>query len=262
MSNTHQPKTLAFFGATGDCAGYCLASSLNASYSCTALVRTPQKLIDSLKKKGVSQTAIDFHLTIIQGDAKNLLKVKTALQHKSQIVDTIVSGIGGTPALQWSLREPVTLTDRTICQDAGATIVKAARELTSTSAGAQRPLFINVSTTGIPAPGSPWDVPFLLTFLYRWFLHVPHQDKAELEKLLRAKVRSEGSGIRGFVNVKPSLLMNGEGRGVGAVRVGTEKRPAVGYMVQRRDVGEFMFERLIKGEVKSEWVGQSLTVTY
>ncbi|KAI7080755.1 hypothetical protein KC327_g10 [Hortaea werneckii] len=48
-------STLAFFGATGDCAGYCLAQALNAGYDCRALARTPAKLTASLKNKNTFQ---------------------------------------------------------------------------------------------------------------------------------------------------------------------------------------------------------------
>ena len=161
---------IAFFGATGDCAGHTLANTLNAGYDCVALARTHAKLTESMKNKGVSTTALDQHLTIIQGDVKDVECVKNALQFDGQVVDTIVCGIGGSAQLRWSLLTPVTLTDPHICQDAGNTILQALQQLKP----AVKPLLIVVSTTGIPPSGMPRDEPLLCTPLYRWLLHIPH----------------------------------------------------------------------------------------
>ena len=74
------PPKVAFFGATGDCAGYCLANALNAGYDCVALARTPAKLTKSMKDKGVNVEALDQHLTIVEGNVKDVEAVKKALQ--------------------------------------------------------------------------------------------------------------------------------------------------------------------------------------
>ena len=213
-----------------------------------------------MKDKGVNSEALDQHLTIVQGNAKDVSDVKRALQLNGQVVDAVVSGIGGTPVLQWSFFQPVTLTDPTICQDAGATILAALQELKS----AKKPILINVSTTGIQPSGMPRDVPIVFVPLYHWFLQVPHEDKRVLEQKLAEHVRlPEGErGIRAYMNVKPSLLMDGEGKGLEAVREGVDERPAVGYMVQRKDVGLWMFERLVKNGVKDEWTNKSVSITY
>ena len=163
------PSKIAFFGATGGCSGYTLANSLNAGYDCIALARTPAKLTKSLKDKGISGSTLDQHLTIVEGNVKDVEAVKSALQLNGQVVDTIVCGIGGTPCLQWSLLRPVSLTDPTICQDAGNTIVQALVQLRPTT----KPLLAIVSTTGIQPQGMPRDEPLLCSPLYRWMLHVP-----------------------------------------------------------------------------------------
>ncbi|KAI6817636.1 hypothetical protein KC340_g14497 [Hortaea werneckii] len=259
-------STLAFFGATGDCAGYCLAHALNAGYDCRALARTPAKLTASLKNKDVSPETLDKHLTITQGDVKDVSAVKETLSlsagHPGNIVDKIISGIGGAPAFQWSLTRPFTLGDPTICQDAGQTILKALGELQSSKEEGKKPILINVSTTGIPSPGCPRDVPLLFVPLYHWALAVPHEDKKVLQKTLAGHMKSESALLRGFVHVKPSLLMDGEAMGLQAVRDGVETAPAVGYTIRRADVGSWMFERLVKGDVKREWTDRSVCVTY
>ena len=251
---------IAFFGATGDCAGYTLANSLNAGYDCIALARTPAKLTKSMKDKGVSPTALDEHLTIIEGNAKDVEAVKRALQLNGQVVDTIVCGVGGTPQLQWSLWLPVTLNDVTICQDVGNTILQTLQQLKP----AVKPLLIVVSTTGIPPTGMPRDEPLLMSPLYRWMLHIPHVDKRKLEEDLTANVGLSESerAIRAFVAVKPSLLMDGLGFGLNIVRQGVPEKPAVGYTIRRHDVGSFICERLIKQEASQDWLNKGISITY
>ena len=253
-------QRLAFFGATGGCAGYCLSNSLKAGFDCIALARTPAKLTQAMKDKGVSTEALDSHLTIIQGDIKDAETVKKAIQLNGQVVDTIISGIGGTPKFQWSLWSPVTLTDPTICQDAGRTILQALTQLKPAS----KPTLINVSTTGIPPKGKPRDLPLPYVFLYPWLGHVPHEDKRIWEQKLAEHMQLPEAerGLRAFVNVKPSLLLDGEGKGLDVVRQGIDESPAVGYTIQRGDVGLFMYERLVKGGVKDEWANKSVTLTY
>ena len=254
------PSEVAFFGATGDCAGYCLANALNAGFDCVALARMPAKLTKSMKAKGVSPEALDQHLTIVEGNVKDVEAVKNALQINGQVVDTVVSGVGSTPKLQWNLRMPVTLNDPTICQDAGKTILQALTQLKPT----KKPLLINVSTTGIQPKGKPRDVPLLFTLLYYYFLHVPHVDKQVLEEKLAEQMQLPESqrSIGSYVNVKPSLLQDGEGKGLDSVREGVDENPAIGYFIQRKDVGLFMFERLVKNGVKAEWRNKSVSVTY
>jgi hypothetical protein len=53
-------------------------------------------------------------------------------------------------------------------------------------------------------------------------------------------VQEGDRGIRGFVNVKPTLLT---GRGWDEIRFGVETEPAIEWFVARRDVGECEFLR-------------------
>lgn len=92
-------QTIAFLGATGDTAGFCLATCLNSSnptYDCRALARTPQKLLKSLLAKGVSQQTLDQRLTIVQGDVKDVevMKKTLTIDDSGKVVDKIVCGIG------------------------------------------------------------------------------------------------------------------------------------------------------------------------
>lgn len=85
-----------------------------------------------------------------------------------------------------------------------------------------------------------------------------------MEAILRdvmSKSESE-RGIRGFVNVKPTLLSGGEGYGWEKIRYGQEMSPALGWFVARKDVGEWIFERVVRGEGWEEgWMGGGVTLT-
>jgi len=285
MSST--TTVVAFLGATGDCAGYCLAAALQENYTCRALVRTPAKLTESMTAKGVSQETMDRYLTVICGDIRNMEAVKKTFQvGDGRVVDKIVSGIGksnkmsiaqsrdfhadicpcgnpgGSPKMKWSLSQPVTLNDPRICQDGGASVLAALHQL---QAG-NKPLFINVSTTGLKThEGQPCDVPIAFAPFYHWFLSVPHEDKKALEANLAAHMQQrEGDRVlAAYVNVRPSLLQDGKGKGWEKVREGDEGKPAVGYFIHRADVGQWMFEKLVKAgvEVKGEWRNAAVTIT-
>lgn len=111
-------KTLAFFGATGDCAGHCLAAALSAGHTCNALARTPSKLTDSLATKGVSKETQDKLLTITQGDIRDVKVVERVLSVKTRrhieegpssvledtLVDMIISGAGAPPQSTYSFK--------------------------------------------------------------------------------------------------------------------------------------------------------------
>jgi len=266
MSST---RTIAFFGATGDCAGSCLAACLRNEYTCTALARSPEKLQASLTAKGISPEIQASFLTITQGDIRDVEAVRTVLHPGTitnkppQTVDLIISGIGPTSFyLHPNPLAPIGIQDSTICRDASKTILAAL--LPSHSPHHAKPLLINISTTGIPPPGLPRDIPFLYIPLYRWLLHHPHVDKGGMESNLRTLFKPEvpeaERGIRGVVNVKPTLLTGGEGKGWDKVRFGVETEPAIGWFVARKDVGEWIFERCVRREVEEGWVGRGVTL--
>ncbi|KAJ9636687.1 hypothetical protein H2201_008367 [Coniosporium apollinis] len=280
MSSTK--PTLAFFGATGGCASATLALALKAGYTVTALARTPSKLTTLLTSThGIPQHVLDSNLTIVEGNIKDIATVKKTLVSKDgRIVDIIVSGIGGTPTLQWSLLRPVTLTDPNICESAAATILAALRELRQTrrddpfqsqgEKGAQGPMYIAISTTGVSAKQR--DVPFLIYPLYHWLLQVPHADKRAMELVLIADASSTSPAIGDYAIVRPTLLTDGPAKGTETVRVGWEypgekheeaepaPGPALGYSVSRADVGAWIFEQLVEG--KGKWGNKCVTLTY
>lgn len=268
-------QTLCFFGATGGVANSTLSLALKAGYHSTALARTPQKLIDMLRTiHDVPLERIETHLTIHTGDIKDVSAVSAALRSpldQTKLVDTIVFGIGGYPVMQWSFFQPITLNDVHICEDATTTIFRALEGLegqgiTESSAG-RKPLFSSISTTGISDKGR--DVPLLLYPIYVYALHVPHGDKKKAENLL---VNDGGRHIRDCVIVRPTLLTDAAASGVDKLRVGwewkgeeTEKAgvkevgPQLGWTVGRKDVGGFVFEKVIK---EGGWEGRCVSLTY
>lgn len=255
-------KPLAFFGATGECAGHCLAASLKGGYNCTALARTPSKLTASMEAKGVPASVLDTNLTIIQGDVRDVEAVKRTLQPHSGrgLCEVIVVGIGAYPTLKPSLTNPIVQQDPTICQDANATILQALSQLRSPT----KPLMVNVSTTGIPPKGKPWDVPGAFSWFYRTVLHNAHVDKIVREEQLaeHARLPERERVLGGFVNVKPPLLQDGGAKGVGMMRESIEDAPAIGYFMRRADVGLWMYERCVKVAPNGAWVNKGVTICY
>jgi NAD(P)H-binding len=280
-SSDRNPKIVAFLGATGGCTLATLTHTLLANtnnHHCVALARTPSKLRNLLlAQERITPALLSERLTIIQGDARDKEAVKQVLTAKPAtgklggesdvVADTILSGLGGQPKLQWSLWEPVTLDNPTICQDSANTLVAALQELGAEGRlGWRKPLVAFVSTTGISTGKE--DVPFGLRWLYHYVLKVPHVDKREMETTFRQAAADSEKGkrvLRGVVGVRPSLLMGtGDIReevGMGKVRVGSEQEPAVGYRIRRADVGSWVFREVVErgGE---KWEGQMVTLTY
>lgn len=242
-----------------------------------------------MKAKGLSDADLK-RLTIIEGNAKDMTAVKTLLITKPSrssksssprpsarsrsssssigrssyitdgecAVDAIVFGIGSSPKLQWSW-VPVTLQDTRVCETAMSVLLQALGELLVS--GQPKPDVVAVSTTGISS--GPRDVPWLYYAAYHWLLHVPHVDKKAMEDLLWAETKRRRSerATRGFVIVRPTILSGGEA-GVDSVRWGGEGSPVLGYTVGRKDVGEWIFEKVVQGDedVKVA-VGRDVAVT-
>ena len=268
-------QTLAFFGATGGVTNSTLAQALTAGYYSAALARTPQKLIDMLRTvHSISLETIEKYLTIHTGDINDLSAVSAALRSPldpSKLVDTICFGIGAYPVMQWSLFQPITLSDIHICESGVQTIFTALDELekqgiTASSSGL-KPLFSSISTTGIS--DKIRDVPLLLYPVYVYALHVPHEDKKKAELLL---VNDGGKHVRDCVVVRPTLLTDAAPAGVEKLRVGWEWKgketeragvkeagPQLGWSVGRKDVGAWVFEKVIK---EGGWEGRCVSLTY
>ncbi|KAK9312234.1 hypothetical protein V1522DRAFT_357268 [Lipomyces starkeyi] len=266
MSAKSNP-TIAFFGSTGGCANACLVHCLLAGYDVSALVRTASKLTSQLLAQGLTQETLDQHLTIIQGDATNVEDVKRTVVSDGSLVSFIISGLGGKAVLQKSLRRPVTLDNPDICASSTATLLNALREVFAENplTAAIKPLLAYVSTTGIS--NGPQDVPFWFRFLYRVLVAVPAVDKRKMERALKLHMAQPDASqhfFRGIVGVRASMLTGGidykKGKGWRTLRVGMEEKPAIGYTIPRSDVGQWIFEEVVKKN-GGEWVGKIATLT-
>lgn len=264
------PTKAAFFGATGGCANSCLTHSLKAGYNVIALARTPSKLTTQLLAQDLSQETIDRHLTIVKGDVTDVAAVKETLLPKKDgaLVPAIIFGIGSVPKFQASLRTPISVESPEVCHTGTVTIQTALREIYTENSEfkSTKPLLTFISTTGIPKNNKN-DVPFGFGLFYHVALAVPHADKRKMEDEITsnmAKPEEDARDFRGYIGVRPSLLAGNNsiktGKGWKTLKVGTEEDPAVGYTIQRADVGEWIFEEVIRrgGDI---WVGKMVTLT-
>ncbi|OBT49752.1 hypothetical protein VE04_10056 [Pseudogymnoascus sp. 24MN13] len=252
-------KGIAFFGATGGCAGACLARCLEAGYTCSALVRNPQKLIDLLATHDISPETIASRLTVITGNVKDPDIVAQTILPTTSI---IVSGIGVSPVWKEGAWFPI-LDDWTICQDGVSTILEVLR---SRRTAAVKPLLVIISTTGISKFGR--DIPLPMVPLYHFMLSVPHKDKEAMELMIIDAMNNQKDNdaiIGEYVIVRPSLLTNGpvcEGAVRADVEDGDVAKNAIGYTISRKDVGGYIFEEVVQKFTAPNGTGRIVAITY
>ncbi|KAF9211125.1 hypothetical protein BGZ59_008493 [Podila verticillata] len=262
---TISSRFITFFGATGGCTNAALVHTLNAGIQVRALARTPSKLTDMLLAQGISKSTIDSQLTIIKGDIASVPAIKSVLLSGDYaLASQIMSGVGGTPQLRWSLKHPVTIDNPEICASTTENIVQALREiyLEHPSTAAHKPSIVIISTTGVSDVCE--DVPFGFQTMYHVALADPHKDKKVMEKIITENAAGSDAVFRGAIAVRPSLLTGDQnikgGKGWKSLRVGQEDKPAIGYTIHKADVGEWIFEETIKTDGQ-RWFGQKVTLT-
>ncbi|KAI9681619.1 MAG: hypothetical protein M1829_000816 [Trizodia sp. TS-e1964] len=251
--------SIAFFGATGGCASATLYHSLQNGHHASALARTPEKLTAQLLARGLSQATLDAQLSIILGDVHDVDAVVRALTIGGRAVDVVVSGIGGTPKFTPNPLRP-TLTDPSICADAMAALTSGLAQVASSHPGTKGPVVVAISSTGL---SETRDVPLALVPVYHLMLKYPHEDKRAMEETLVAAASAAGEegGIGGWVIVRPTLLTDGKGVGVQKVRAGTEGKPVLGWGIARVDVGEWIYEEVVRVG-GGRWVGERVSLAY
>ncbi|KFY87626.1 hypothetical protein V500_06856 [Pseudogymnoascus sp. VKM F-4518 (FW-2643)] len=228
-------KGIAFFGATGGCAGACLARCLEAGYTCSALVRNPQKLIDLLATHDISPETISSRLTVITGNVKDPVNVSQTILPTTAI---IVSGIGVSPVWKQGAWFPI-LDDWTICQDRVSTILEVLRLRRTADV---KPLLAVISTTGISKFGR--DIPLPMVPLYHWMLSVPHKDKEAMELMIVDAMNNEIGSVRADVED------------------GNVAKKAIGYTISRKDVGGYIFEDVVQKYTAPNGTGRIVAITY
>lgn len=180
----------------------------------------------------------------------------------------------------------MTLNDPTICEDSIRTILSSLRRIQSQNPRVEKPVVVTVSTTGLSKRQR--DVPLAILPIYHYLGAVPHKDKLVAEDMLEDAAFGADSPVKGFVVVRPSLLMDGESKPGSKVRVGWEWSPRggpegnksgvspalegdglaepkveVGYTITRDDVGKWMFEQMVQGAEGSreKWLSKMVTLT-
>jgi hypothetical protein len=288
--HTKMTPTIAFLGATGGCANACLSYTLRSGHNAIALARSPEKLTTQLlSQPGLTQSILDMHLRIIQGDVRDIETVMQTLivsqtQQNTTLVSHIISGIGGTgelvltkpsPCEQIPIRIPtvphISIPNPHITEEATSALLGALARIASErfscfeEYAAFAPRVTIISGAGIKKGVK--DVPVLLRPLYA-ALDVPHKDKMAMERLLAAEQeRKESLLCGGLVIVRPSILGGdhripepGVDSGYRKLRVGTERRPEVGYTVGRALVGEWIYREVVKGG-GDKWIGEGVILT-
>ena len=142
-----------------------------------------------------------------------------------------------------------TFEDPTVCQDVMANALSSLPH--------PAPRFIFISTTGLTRGMT--DVPCLLKPLYRYLLHVPHEDKLKAEQLL-----DQNTSIKEKTIVRPAMLTDGKARGwatapgASSSHCNAQEGICRGYTISRRDVGEFVAKQAIQG---SQWVNKTVVIS-
>lgn len=250
---------LAFFGATGGCTCSCLAHSIEAGYKCSALVRNPKKLATALEAQGISAREQKALLKVVEGDVKDGHTVRNTLHIDGRLVDKIISGIGGVPQPQLSLFRPLTMAEGAICSDGTRTILAALG--TATGAG-RKPTMAVISSIGVQQD-LPRDYPLMLAPLMRWMLNAAFDDKRDMEKQLKDSVREgNASPLESYIIVRPTVLADGDSKGLGAIREGVDGDPVIGWSISRADVGLWMFTRFVKEDVEKIFENTGICITY
>jgi len=218
---------ISIFGSTGGSGKAALNELLHAGHQIRVLVRTPTNLVLDEESEAKKE-----NLTIVQGDVRDLEKVKEVLEGTDVVISAIGSAVSFSGRFYWPK-----LADSTVCAEGINTIITAISQVAHPP---QR--LISVSTTGLSVTR---DVPLLLVPLYHWLLAEPHVDKAKMEKAI---INAETEGvIKEFIIVRAALLTDGPK---------TEKyrtgEGLLGYTVSRQDVGHFVAQNI----ESKEWVGR------
>lgn len=266
-------QTLLFIGSTGGVTNACLVNALRSqTATCIALVRTPSRLHDQLKAQNLTPDQL-AHLTTITGNGKTIADLKTALLaggNNNQLPDTIITGLGSGGSANFNISQPLkffALDDPTICGDAAKALVAALKELYAEReelAFGAKPTLVFVSTTGISRVQE--DVPFAMRYFYHQILKEPHEDKKVMEEVYRKAGEGEERVFSVISGVRPTWLLGevdaDSGKGLHAIRAGTEKEPEMGYGIHRADVGKWMWENLVRpGEGRRRWEGEMCSLT-
>ncbi|KAF9768250.1 hypothetical protein IL306_014478 [Fusarium sp. DS 682] len=258
----------AFIGACGATLRHVLAWTLLDGHKAAALVRDSSKLTKILLDLGVSEKIQQSQLIVVEGSSRDVSTVRDLLINDPKV---IFSGITSTWRLRFNPLHPIAMNDATITGDSAAVVIQALQDLISTNSISNSPIFAPISSTG---HGSRRDQPFTLMPLYWWLLKEAQADTAALEKVTRKAATQNQPCLSGYVMLRPPLLTDGDMKGTKSVMVGwiweddvfrksdkQETGVKVGYTISRLDLAKWMFEELVRGDVRA-WSGKCVNLTY
>jgi len=86
-----------------------------------------------------------------------------------------------------------------------------------------------------------------------------------MEDTFRNQLLQSDPVLGSVTGMRPPLLMGtgtlGEAAGLKKIRAGVEGNPALGFTVQRADVGAFMFKNVVKEAGQGKWKGEMASLT-
>lgn len=241
-------------------------------------MRNPEKLGDMLTTRfQLSAGTTSQYLTIHKGDVKSAVDASKALVCPSDsryLVDTIFFSVGGYPSFQFSIKQPMVLTDPTICEDAMKSVLAgldhlAQQGVTATRSG-EKPLLVVISATAGEKVWNEVPLPWLVAPLYCWLLSSPQKDKLRMEKMIE---EDKAAHVRGFVIVRPAFLTEGPPKGLEQVKMGwqwnrqrveqVQKEPGrvIGWTIGKSDLGAWVSDKVLTGD-GSSWVGKLISLCY
>lgn len=238
-------RAIAFIGASTGVGLSALKHTLAAGHQCIALCRVPSKLI------AIFPTDTTPNLKIVEGNAHDLASVSKCLKSPDgNLVDAIVSTIGGKPVLSWKV-----IDDPHVCEK-GATILLEAIAHLRRKGVAGNPYVVVQSSMSLSLFHR--DYPLVLFPLFHFALSTPRADKRVMEDSVMESDES-------FTIVRSSLLTNGES--IREIHVGIEdpktgpESAAIGYTISREDTGRWIAENLVlKRDAK--YINKIASVTY
>ena len=195
---------------------------------------------------------MDKLLHIIQGNVRDIEAVKKTLSSKHGQASIIISTFGGQASFQISTFS-LKMDDPRTCTDGLKTILSGLKELDLVV----KPQLIVLSSMGVLAER---DFPILFYPICKWILSEVMDDKRYMEANLADE--SQRAGISSSVIVRAPALTDAEGRGVPAITAGTGRERPMGYSVARKDVAEYIFERLIKEESMPAGTARDVSIAY
>ncbi|KAL0942593.1 uncharacterized protein CTRU02_200479 [Colletotrichum truncatum] len=247
---------VAFFGVTGGAVFNCLKQALlDESIHCYVLVRDTDKLKNLLRNSmGDPPYAFSHRLLVVKGDIVDIDVVVSTLfpaRRTWDPVDVIVYGVSG---FKLDINtEGNSITDAEICTY-GVDIIEEATlkgyESYHYGIPYHYPRFVAIGTLGIGAAFRNTSSAQIeaLKPSYDWFIESgAYEDKILMEEIISHR---DFQGLfRNTLIVRPGFLTNNAPFGLNSIRVGTRNIPPLGYTISRDNLGCWLYQHGILGNM-------------